>query len=236
MALPKYMEDCYLKEFETAVKEVNKEKFVVLENTIFYPNSGGQPHDEGTLVTETGEVYKVVYVGKFSGQTSHEVDKPGLEPGDSVICRLDWTRRYTLMRMHTAAHVLSRVIYEEAGAHTSGNQLGLDKSRIDFTLDEFDREAIGGWIDKANTIIAKGGRVIKSEMSRDEAVKIPGFAGPSPHLVVDSDRLRVVNIDGVDAQPCGGTHLDSLEEIGEIVFVKAENKGKNNRRIYYSLK
>lgn len=234
MAIPKFMKDCYLKEFDTSVKKVN-ERFIVLDDTIFYPDSGGQPHDEGTITTENGDVYKVVYVGKFSGDISHEVDRIGMKTGDRVHLKLDWGRRYTLMRMHTAAHVLSRVIYEETGAHTSGNQLGVGKSRIDFTLDEFDKEQTKIWIGKANQIISNGCRVIKSEMRREGAIKIPGFAGPSPHLMKELEELRVVNIEGVDAQPCGGTHLDDIKEIGRMVFVRAENKGKSNRRIYYSL-
>lgn len=234
MSLPKYVLDCYLKELDTTVKQAN-EKFIVLEDTIFYPNSGGQPHDEGTLITEDGDKYKVVYVGKFSGEISHEVDRPGLNVGDKVRAKIDWERRYTLMKMHTAAHVLSRVLYEEVGANTSGNQLGLDRSRIDFTLEKFDRENIPNWIEKSNQYIDRGANVLKSEMPKEEAFKLPGFAGPSPHLMKDLKTLRVINIEDVDAQPCGGTHLDDISEIGRIVFVKAENKGKKNRRIYYTI-
>lgn len=233
-SLPKYVEDCYLKEFDTTVKKAN-EKFIVLADTIFYPNSGGQPHDEGTITTESGEEYNVVYVGKFSGEISHEVDRPGLRSGEKVHAKINWDRRYTLMRMHTAAHVLSRVLYDEVGAHTSGNQLGLDRSRIDFTLDKFNREKIPGWIEKSNEFIAKGAKVVKSEMLKEQAMNIPGFAGPSPHLMMEFKTLRVVNIENVDAQPCGGTHLDDINEIGRIVFVKAENKGRSHRRIYYTL-
>jgi misacylated tRNA(Ala) deacylase len=234
MSTQKYMQDCYLREFDTRVKQA-KEKYIVLEDTIFYPDSGGQPHDEGNITRKDGEKYKVVYVGKFSGEISHEVDRPGLKQGDEVHLSLDWERRYILMKMHTAAHVLSRVLYEEAGANTSGNQLGVDISRIDFTLDRFEREKIPDWIRKTNKIIAEGAKVVKSEMPKEEAAKIPGFADPSPHLLKDFEILRVVSIENMDAQPCGGTHLDDICEIGKIVFIKAENKGRNNRRIYYSI-
>lgn len=234
MGLPKYLMDCYCREYDTVVKGV-KEKYVVLEDTIFYPDSGGQPHDEGTI-TKTDEVYNVVYVGKFQGEISHEVDRPGLKQGDTVHLTLNWERRYTLMKMHTAAHVLSRVLYEETGANTSGNQLGVDRSRVDFTLETFSRDKIPGWVKKANMYIAVGGKVVKQEMAREDAEKIPGFADPSPHLVVPSDTLRVVCIGDIDAQPCGGTHLDDISEIGEILYLKAENKGKNNRRIYYTIR
>lgn len=231
-----YLEDCYLKEWDAEVKDVAQGKYIVLHKSAFYPNSGGQPHDEGTMTGPNGLEYKVVYVGKFGGTISHEVDKPGLKIGDKVHCKLDWARRHTLMKMHTAAHVLSRVIHNDVGAHTSGNQLGVDKSRIDFTLDTFDREKIPGWFEKSNEIIAKNIPVEKSFMKREDAMKIEGFGAPSPHLMQGFDTLRVVDIKGVDAQPCGGTHLDNIGEIGGIEFVKADNKGKNNRRIYYKLK
>ncbi|MBS1266124.1 MAG: Alanyl-tRNA editing protein AlaX-M [Candidatus Woesearchaeota archaeon] len=230
-----YLKDCYLKEWETKVKSVSKGKFIVLKNTAFYPKSGGQPWDTGKI-TKDDEEYKVVYVGKFGGNISHEVDKPGLKPGDKVKCKIDWERRYTLMKMHTAAHVLSRVMYNESGATTSGNKLGVDRSRIDFALDDFDKEKIKQNIEKTNQIIAKKLSVEKKFMSKEQAMKLEGFAGPSPHLMKEFDRLRVVIIKGFDSQPCGGTHLDNIEEIGAIEFIKASNKGKNNRRVYYKLK
>lgn len=231
---PLYLKDCYMKEFDATVKSVKNDKFVVLDTTAFYPNAGGQPWDEGVMINGDKE-YKVVFVGKFGDIVSHEVNAPGLKEGDKVHCRIDWDRRYRLMKMHTAAHVLSRVMFDEVGANTAGNQLGIDRSRIDFTLDQFDREKIPGWIEKSNEIIAKGLPVKKSNMSREETDKIPGFAGPSPHLVKGFDTLRVVDIVDFDCQPCGGTHLDNLSEIGKMKFVKAENKGKNNRRIYYTI-
>ncbi|MBR9675843.1 alanyl-tRNA editing protein [Candidatus Woesearchaeota archaeon] len=231
-----YLVDCYQKELRTKVVSVKDDKFVVLEDTIFYPNSGGQPHDIGKLIRESdGEAFPVIYVGKFGEVVSHQVDNQGLKTGDEVKCVLDWDRRYQLMKMHTAAHVLSRVIHDETGALTSGNQLGEDASRIDFALSEYNREEIPGWFEKANEIIKKDAEVNKSFMKREETQNISGFAAPSPHLMQDFEELRVVDIKGVDAQPCGGTHLDSLKEIGKLEFVKSDNKGKNNRRVYYKI-
>jgi misacylated tRNA(Ala) deacylase len=233
----KYLEDSYLKEFDTEVVDVKDGKYIVLKKTIFYPNSGGQPHDLGKLIRESdGKEFNVVYCAKFDGKISHEIDNVGLEKGDKVKCVIDWDRRYKFMRMHTAAHVLARVLYDETGANTSGNQLDLEQSRIDFTLENYDKDEILTCIDKTNAIISEGGKVTKSFMTQEETEKIEGFAAPSPHLKQSFDTLRVVDIHGIDVQPCGGTHLDSINEIGEIVFVKAKNKGKSNRRIYYALK
>ena len=194
MENPLYLEDCYMKEWDAEVKSVSQGKFIVLDKTAFYPNTGGQPNDTGKMISEDGTEYKVVYVGKFGENISHEVSPEGLKEGDKVHCVLDWENRYTLMKMHTAAHVLSQVLYAETGANTSGNQLGLDQSRIDFTLENYDVEKIKQCIEKSNEIIAKGAEVKKSFMSREEALKIPDFAGPSPHLMQDFKTLRVVDI------------------------------------------
>ena len=120
-----YMNDSYIKEFEANVESIKDNKFVVLDRTAFYPTGGGQPHDTGFLVCN-GEEYPVVYTGKFSGQISHEVSKIGLKAGEKVTGRIDWDRRYRLMRMHTAAHIIDAVLYKEAGALCTGNQLNID--------------------------------------------------------------------------------------------------------------
>lgn len=231
-----YLKDCYKKEFDTKVKSVSNGKYIVLVDTIFYPNAGGQPNDTGKLIRDDGIEFNVVYVGKFNNEISHEVSDSGLKIGDEVKCVIDWDRRYKLMKMHTAAHVISRVMFDEFGATTSGNQLNVDKSRIDFKFDDFDKEKVAAIFDKINEIISNGLKVEKSFMKREDAIKLEGFAAPSPHLMIEDDVLRVVNIQGFDSQPCGGTHLDNINEIGGVEFVKSDNKGKNNRRITYKLK
>ncbi|MCD4666227.1 alanyl-tRNA editing protein [archaeon] len=228
-----YLKDSYKKEFETKVKKV-KDKFVVLENTIFYPNSGGQPHDEGKIIRDSDE-FKVVYVGKFDGEISHEVDKEGLKEGDEVKLVLDWERRYKLMRSHTAAHLVSAIFHNEAGAKITGNQLNLDKTRIDFSLDEFDKEKIIEYIEKCNEYIEKDLKVTDSYMSREEVEKNPDLVKLAKGLPEGIKELRMLEIEGLDKQPDGGTHVKSLKEIGKIVFVKADNKGAKNRRVYFSL-
>jgi len=233
---PLYLEDNYAKEFEAEVKEVNKEKFIVLDNTLFYPASGGQPYDTGTITTESGTEYKVVYVGKFNNQISHEVDNPGLKPGDKIKGKLDWDRRYKLMRYHTAAHVLSEVIHKKTGAKITGNQLDLEKGRIDLDLENFDREAIHQYGDEANQIIKKELEVKKTFMSAEEAFKDPDLFSLKNALPPDIKELRIVEVDGYDKKACGGTHVNNIKEIGEIEILKADNKGKNNRRIYFKIK
>jgi misacylated tRNA(Ala) deacylase len=235
------MEDCYRREFEGTVKEVNKDKdgkacFIVLDQTAFYPNSGGQPHDTGTLICN-GKEYRVLYVGKFRGEVSHEVDKEGLRPGDHVKGCIDWDRRYTFMRYHTASHVFSRVIFDELGAEVSGSQIYLDKCRNDFTIENFNKEKILELAEKANEIIQEGREVRIKILPREEAFKIPDLIRTKINLLPETvQRIRVVEIEGLDQQACGGCHVANTREIGGIEITKMENKGKNNRRVYFVLK
>ncbi len=231
-----YMEDSYLKEFEATVKSVKDDKFVVLDQTAFYPKSGGQPWDTGKLVTEDNTEYNVVFAGKFSGEISHEVDKPGLKEGDKVKGTIDWDRRYRLMRMHTATHVLSSVFIKEAGALITGNQLDLEKTRIDFSLEDFDRDKISEYVKKANELSATNAEVKISFMPREEVEQKPELARLAKGLPEGVKTLRIVNIEGIDIQADGGTHVKNTSEIGTIEVIDCKNKGKNNRRIYLTIK
>lgn len=230
-----YIEDCYLKEFDATVAEANG-KYIVLDNTIFYPNSGGQPHDMGKFVANDGTEYNIIYVAKVDGKISHEVDKEGIKVGDAVRGILDWQRRHALMRMHTAAHLLSAVMHKEANALITGNQLGTDQSRIDFSLETFDKEKIAEYIRMTNEIIAKNLPVRTYFLKRDEAMAIPDVVKLAGALPPDVAELRIVDIGGFDVQADGGTHVLNTSEIGMLELVKTENKGKNNRRVYYMLR
>ncbi|UCC91809.1 MAG: alanyl-tRNA editing protein [Candidatus Aenigmatarchaeota archaeon] len=233
-----YMDDSYTKEFEAKVESVTKggenKFFVVLDKTAFYPNSGGQPHDTGKFVKE-GVEYPVVYVGKFSGKISHEVSKEGLKEGDVVKGAIEWERRYALMRMHTAAHIISEVFHRDSGAFITGNQLDFEKSRIDFSLEDFDREKMTEYFAKANEIVGKDLNVKTYSLPREEAMKIENITKLANVLPPDVKELRIVEIEGFDIQADGGTHVKSTKEIGKIEFIKAENKGKNNRRVYFKV-
>ncbi|MBU1201724.1 MAG: alanyl-tRNA editing protein [Nanoarchaeota archaeon] len=229
-----YLDDSYLKEFDATVVSANS-KFVVLDKTAFYPNSGGQLFDEGEI-RRGGETFKVVFVGKFSGSISHEVDREGLKLGDKVHCVLDWDKRYQLMRMHTSAHIVSTLVHNEAGALITGNQLGVDKSRVDFSLDDFDRDKMVEYIDKANEVIRRNLEVKSFYLPREEAMRIPSVVKLAGALPPAIDTLRIVQIGDFDTQADGGTHVRNTSEVGELEFLQVENKGKNNRRLYYKLK
>lgn len=229
-----YLEDSYLRECDAEVISVNNGKYIVLDQTIFYPKGGGQPWDTGKM-TRGDEAFNVIFVGKFSGEISHEVDRSGLEVGDKVHCTLNWERRYKLMQSHTAAHVLASVLCSETEALITGNELGIEKTRFDFSLENFDRAALKNYIAKTNEILKRDIPVRWYELPRSEAMKIPGVVKMAKALPPDVPVLRIVEIDGIDIQADGGTHIRNLQEVGQVEFLKAENKGRNNRRVYFRL-
>ncbi|MBW2997407.1 alanyl-tRNA editing protein [Candidatus Woesearchaeota archaeon] len=229
-----YLEDSYKKEFDAKVTKAEA-KNIILDKTIFYPNSGGQPGDTGVLVIN-GKEYKVINTKKAGPETIHEVDQEGIKEGDQVTGLLDWARRYRFMRGHTACHVLSYIVNKETGALITGNQISEEKCRIDFDLENFDREQISSFEKKANAIIAEGVEVNIKVLPREEAFQIPSVLKLKNVLPPSIENIRIVDIAGYDAQACGGTHVKNTSEIGTIEITKAENKGKNNRRVYFKLK
>jgi misacylated tRNA(Ala) deacylase len=228
-----YFDDSYLREFDAAVTSVDGVD-VILDQTAFYPTSGGQPHDTGKLVVN-GREYNVSGVKKSGAGVVHVVDQPGIKAGDKAHGVIDWDRRYRLMRMHSAAHVLCATVHTLTGAFVNGKQLDLQQSKIDFTLEQFDRSAIQQFGDHANQTIAKGAPVKMSFMKREDAMKIPDLVKLAEKMPPDVPEWRIVEIVGVDIQPCGGTHVKDIREIGKIQVVKAENKGATKRRMYYGL-
>jgi len=226
--------DSYIKESSATVVSVKDGKYVTLDQTIFYAKGGGQPYDTGKIF-RGAEIFNVVYVGKFSGEISHEVDRTGLQPGDKVQCVLDWERRYKLMRSHTAAHVLASLINSGTGALITGNQLEVDHVRFDFSLENFDKSVLESYLAKANQLFGTDVPVKWYELPREEALKIPGVVKMAEAFPPDLPILRIVEIEGVDKQADGGTHVRNLKEVGKVELVKTENKGKNNRRIYFKL-
>ena len=227
-----YLKDCYLKEFDAVVESVKDNKYVVLDKTAFYPNSGGQPSDTGVLIHNDKE-YPIAFVGKFNGVISHEVSVPGLSQGDSIKGIIDWDKRYNFMKCHTASHILSAIIHNENGAQISGNQIGKEKTRIDFSLEDFDRELIKSYEAKVNEVIDRKLPVEIDIMPRDEAFKIPSVVKLKDAFPPDISEIRVITIPDIDKQACGGTHVANTDEIPHIEIVKVENKGKNNRRIHF---
>jgi misacylated tRNA(Ala) deacylase len=229
-----YLDDMYLQQFEAEVISVTDGKFIVLSQTAFYPKSGGISYDQGVLIRDNEE-FPVVFVGKFGGNISHEVGKVGLEVGDKITGKLDWNRRYTLMRYHTAAHVLSGAFYKNLKAKITGNEISIDQGRIDFNLDDFDRSLIEEQVVKSNEIINDDYPVEVYYLKRSEVEENPDLVKLVMGLPKKIEIIRIVDIKGFDKQPDGGCHVKSTNEIGKISVKKLVNKGKSNRRLYFTL-
>lgn len=139
------------------------------------------------------------------------------------------------MRSHTAAHLFAALLCEGTGALVTGNQLEEDKVRFDFSLEEYNPELIITYLEKANNLLKKGIPVKSFELPTEEALKIPGVIKMAEALPPNIPNLRIVEIVGVDKQADGGTHVKNLKEVGQIRLLKTQNKGKNNRRVYFAL-
>jgi misacylated tRNA(Ala) deacylase len=234
MQKPLYMDNCYLKEFEATVESVKDDKYVVLSQTAFYPLGGGVAYDTGMLLRDNEE-FPVVYVGKFDDVISHEVSKLGLKVNDKVIGIINWERRYKLMKLHTAAHLLASIFHNKGNALITGGKIEIEKSRMDFSLENFDRAMIDDYAKLANELIKKTAPVKISYMKRDEALKIPDMVKLANKMPPEAETLRIVEIEGIDKQADGGCHVKNISEIGKIEILKVDNKGKNNRRVYYNI-
>jgi len=231
----KYFKDSYKKEFEAEIKEVNENK-VILSATYFYPSSGGQPNDTGKMIrTQDRKEFKVIDIKKENNAVIHILDSSGLSKGDKVKCIIDWDRRYKLMKMHTAAHIISAIIHKKTEATITGNQLDTEKSRIDFSLDNFSKEEIQEYIKEANEEIKKDHKITIRTISKKEAEKIKNLSKLAKGLPPNLKEIRIVKIGNIDEQADGGTHINSTSEIGEVKLLSVENKGKSNRRLYFSL-
>jgi Ser-tRNA(Ala) deacylase AlaX len=227
-----YLKDSYTEDFEATVTMVQGRN-VVLDKTLFYPESGGQPDDRGKLVRmPDGKNFMIRGVKKLGAEIIHEVDEDGLRLGDKIHGWVDMDRRHRFMRMHTACHILS----SRTGVLTTGKQIDLDKSRIDFELENFNADLAKQFIEKANLITGQDIPVKTSFMSYDEVMKNPEMIRLKYKLPPSIPQLRIVSIEGVDMQPCGGTHVKSTKEVGQLEFIGVENKGKDKKRIYFTLK
>jgi misacylated tRNA(Ala) deacylase len=224
-----YLEDSYLRELEAEVIELRDG--VILDRTIFYAASGGQPTDTGAMIGSTR--YEVKDVTKQEEIVHKTEPLPSL--GERVKLIIDWDRRYKHMKMHTAIHVVSSIAMKEFGASITGNQINLEYSRIDFNFKDWNSEISRSLQARVNEELKRNQDVSVLSMSRDDILKTEGALKVDARLLPDSDTLRVVKIGDIDMQPDGGTHVKNTSEVGEIEIYKIENKGKNNKRMYFSI-
>lgn len=223
----------YAKSIEARVLATSEKEGVfgvALDRTVFYPTGGGQPGDIGTMTWPGGEAAIATTVYGETKQDIVHVLAPGATPpsvGTAVTVALDWPTRHKRMRMHTGLHLLSVVLPYPV----TGGSIGTDESRLDFDIPEagLDKDAL---TDELNALIAKDATVTDRWISDAELEANPGLVKTmSVKPPIGSGRVRLVEIDGLDLQPCGGTHVARTGEIGRLVVSAIEKKGKQNRRV-----
>ncbi len=232
-----YMDDSYVKEFDAKVT-MTGEGWFCLDQTAFYPRGGGLCSDTGFVIRSSGEKLRVreVVKDRETSAVKHLIEgDTRLEEGESVRGVIDWDRRYRVMRMHTGLHVLISVLNRKAGVLVTGNQVNPDRSRVDVNLEKPDRRLVEEAFEEANSILAKDIEVKIYYLPREEAMRIPGVVKLARAMPPSVEKLRIVEIPGVDIQADGGPHVRSTREVGKLVFLKLENKGRNNRRIYFTI-
>jgi misacylated tRNA(Ala) deacylase len=233
-----YLYDSYLKEFEAKILQKTGNK-ILLDQTAFHPLTGGVAYDVGYLAKGNLK-WKVlkVEINKETKQITHTLEDVAndLDKGDIVKGFLDWGRRYKLMRLHTAAHLIAAVMYTEYNALITGGQVDPEYAKLDFNLPRTDREIFECAIEKATEEARKGVSLKIYFLARKEALKMPGVVKLAEKLPPDEKELRIVEIPGIDLQADGGPHVKNTMEIGEIELLKIENKGKNQRRVYFKVK
>ncbi len=227
-----FRQDAYIKEADATVTAV-EERGVRLDRSIFYPTGGGQPGDTGLLRWDGGEARIVDSVKAEGGDVLHVLapDAPRPEVGTKIHTVLDWERRHLHMRMHTALHVMSAVIK----GNVTGGQVGADKSRLDFNLEgEIPTKE---WVtEEVNKLIALDRPVTQQWVTDEELTSRPELVKTmSVRPPMGAGRVRLLSIEGVDLQACGGTHVARSGEIGSVECIKIENKGKMNRRFIIAL-
>ena len=224
-----FREDAYAKTAEGSVVAVGEDG-IELDRTIFYPLGGGQPGDTGRLVTDDGREVAITDTrkDKASGRHLHipAEDAPALAAGDHVTMEIDWERRHKLMRMHTLLHLICATV----DAEITGCQIGEDKSRIDLNTEgKPDKEEIQAKLDElvAGDIATGAKWITDAELEANpDLIKTMSVMPP-----MGMGKVRLMEVAGIDLQPCGGTHVARTGEIGRVRVGKIENKGKTNKRI-----
>mgnify|MGYP005840762897 CR=1 FL=1 len=229
-----YQTDSYLKEFEARVTAVDGKR-VALDRTAFYPAGGGQPSDIGTLSWDGGQA-QVVEARKEGDTVWHVLEGEPPAAGTPVKGFLDWERRYQLMRTHTALHILCGVIWRDYGASVTGGNMEPLKARMDFELEHMTTDFAEEVERKINEEVAAARPVRGSILPREEAFQIPDLIRTKINLLPPAiQQVRVVEIEGLDLQADGGTHVANTKEVGRIRVVGHTSKGRINKRLRIEL-
>lgn len=226
-----FRDDAYLRSCDATILAVTERGGVVLDRTIFYPTGGGQPGDSGTMRCADGSSIRIATTVK--GETPHEIVHVPAEgealpaAGSAVTLELDWDRRHAHMRMHTCLHLLSAVLTYPV----TGGQVGAEKSRLDFDIPEavLDKDEITA---RLNELVARDAPVSMRWITDAELAAQPDLVKTmSVQPPSGAGHVRLIEVEGMDLQPCGGTHVARTGEIGAVEVRKIEKKGRQNRRV-----
>lgn len=233
-----YLEDGYLQQFDASILNVDQVSgSIALDRSAFYPGGGGQPCDMGQLVIE-GQSFIVERVKKLGEDIPHFIQGGvgQLTKGTAVKGTIDWDRRFALMRTHSAMHVLCGVVFRDYGASVTGGEMDLLKGRMDFEFESLKAELVQVIETAVNQEIMKGHPIIVKTLPREEAFSIPNLIRTKINLLPESIRMvRTVEIEGLDLQADGGTHVNNTSEIGKVRVVDYKSKGAINKRIYVEI-
>ena len=235
MSFQIFHEDSYRKSFTARVTEHDVQNHgVILDQTAFYPGGGGQPPDYGWLIIGGNEI-QLAGLNKISGKIVHiipdEVSLPCIDT--SLDGKLDWERRYKLMRTHTAMHILCGTIFRDYGASVTGGNMEPLKGRMDFEFSSLKKELVQNIENSVNHEIKNSLSVSWRSIPRDEAFQIPDLIRTKINLLPPQiSEVRVVEIAGLDLQADGGTHVKNTHEVGRIKITDYKSKGRENKRIY----
>lgn len=237
-----YLQATDLQRFDATVQAIHPAgDALALDQTAFYVTGGGQPHDTGVLTCGNQTTMQVIDVFRKDGVVWHRVQTAGddgvlPEVGSAVQGDLDWERRYRLMRTHTAMHVLCGVVFTEFGALVTGGNMGLESARMDFELEDLDPARVQHIEDVANAVIQSGRAVSWRMLPRDDAMQIPDLIRTRVNLLPAALQvIRVVEIEGLDLQADGGTHVGNTREVGGIRVLGTRSKGRINKRLEIAL-
>ncbi|MEC8076425.1 MAG: alanyl-tRNA editing protein [Candidatus Thermoplasmatota archaeon] len=230
-------EGTYTKKFSARV-EATFPGIIELDQTAFYHVGGGQPADYGVLNWDGGKAY--VNDVRKKNRIRHFIDGDSPEVGVQVEGEIDWTRRYSHMRMHTSQHLVSAVVNELYNSDTVGNQIGAENSRIDFKPLSISQSEIEHIQEIVNDYVSKDLKVniseeLRSNLENNKDIRSSMSSGLWKTLPANVKKLRVISIGDIDVCPCAGTHVRSLKEIGEVEFIKKKNKGSQKTRLTYKL-
>ena len=243
-----YLDDSTVDSFEATVERTVSDDRVVLDRTHFYPEGGGQPADHGTIRADDGREWRVVDVQKHDGihhylEPGEGVDDELPAAGSTVTGELDWARRASHMRYHTAQHLLSALLLDEYDAETTGNQVRAHKATLDWAYERFDDEELRAIEDRMNELVEQARSVEWYVLDRETAEAELDPERTRLSLLPDSiTEIRIVEIGGVgdegvpfDRTACAGTHVENTEEIGDVTVTGRETKGSDEERITFEL-